>query len=124
LYDLDGFTVAGLTINSIRIRAPVLECVQVQEWPNCETVTSRVHSRRMTAVRDLPFRRPWVVREISAGCAATSAAALDGRSSNAARSWGRGSTAGAWVSVRHGGQPCAHRAAGARAVHAVMISEG
>jgi len=40
----------------------VLECVQVQGCPDCGTVTDRVHSRRMMAVRDLPFGRPWLVR--------------------------------------------------------------
>jgi len=62
LYDLDGFTVAQVTVNPLGIRVLVLECVQVQGCPDCGTVTDRVHSRRMMAVRDLPFGRPWLVR--------------------------------------------------------------
>ncbi len=62
LYDLEGFRVAGVTVNPLGIRVLLLECVQVQGCPDCGTVTERVHSHRMTEVRDLPFGRPWLVR--------------------------------------------------------------
>ncbi len=62
LYDLDGFRVAAITVNPLGIRVLMLECVQVQGCPDCGTVTNRVHSRRVTSIRDLPFGRPWLVR--------------------------------------------------------------
>ena len=62
LYDLDGFRVAAITVNPLGIRVLMLECVQVQGCPDCGTVTGRVHSRRVTSIRDLPFGRPWLVR--------------------------------------------------------------
>lgn len=62
LYDLDGFKVDEVTVNRLGGRVLVLECVQVQGCPSCGVVASRVHSRRLMAVRDLPFGRPWLVR--------------------------------------------------------------
>ncbi len=56
------FELAEVTVNPLGIRVLVLECVQVQGCPDCGTVTGRVHSRRMMAVRDLPFGAPWLVR--------------------------------------------------------------
>ncbi len=62
LYDLEGLRVARITVNPLGIRVPVLRCVQAQGCPSCGVLAGRVHSRRMLAVRNLPFGRPWVVR--------------------------------------------------------------
>jgi len=91
LDDLEGFTVAEVTVNPSGIRVLVLECVQVQGCPDCGTVTDRVHSRRTMAVRDLPFGRPWLVRWDKRRLFCDVGAARDARSSNARPSWARGS---------------------------------